>query len=59
MGRLLDWFEVPDRRNQEAVEAMLSKLAEMDALIDEVAFLRCENAHLKALVERYEGDDGK
>ncbi len=58
MGKPMELLRTPATPPREAVEAMLERLAEMDALIDEVAFLRCENAQLKALVERYE-DDGK
>ncbi len=59
MGRLLELLRAPATPSREAFEAVLQRLEEMDALLDEVAFLRCENAQLKALVERYEGDDGK
>lgn len=59
MGKLMDLLMAPATPTKESLERLLARLEEMDALIDEVAFLRCENAHLKALVERYEGDDGK
>lgn len=59
MGKLMELLRTPATHSQEALEDMLAKLAEMDALLDEVAFLRVQNAELKALVERYEGDDGK
>lgn len=59
MGKLMELLRAPAKPSQEAVEAMLRRLEEMDALLDEVAFLRVENAELRAITQRYEEDDLK
>lgn len=49
----------PATPTKESLERLRARLEEMDAVLDEVSFLRVENAELRAIIRRYEEDDGK
>lgn len=59
MGKLIDLLKSPAEPTKESLEAVMRRLEEMDAVLDEVYFLRVENAELRDLLRRYQEDDGK
>lgn len=59
MGKLMDLLMAPATPTKESLERLRARLEEMDALLDEVSFLRVENAELRDLLRRYQEDDGK
>ena len=56
MGKLTDLLKAPAAPTKESLERLRARLEEMDALLDEVYFLRVENAELRAIIKRYEED---
>jgi hypothetical protein len=59
MGKLMDLLRSPATPSREALEEVLLELVKADMALDEVAFLRVQNAELMALVKRYQEDDGR